>query len=320
MIAVGVLIDVLLALGLVWLGWRTLQHPQLFRALVFFVVFGLVMAISWARLHAPDLALVEAAVGAGLTGALLLNTYRDLERGHVNHWDEVRDDLDSYARPVAQGFLLASVLALLTLLGWSLWHLPPSDLVVAAAVKEHLGVSGASHPVTAVLLNFRGYDTLLEIVVLFIAIVGVWSFHVLSAIDDGSMLPLDSSELLNSLVHRLVPLIIIVASYLLWVGAHGPGGAFQAGAVLASIGIIFSLTGSLAPTTQSTLGVRFFVALGLLVFLGVGLTLLVVGEGFLHYPHELAGALILTIELALMISIALVLVLLFNNAAGVRRR
>jgi energy-converting hydrogenase B subunit D len=38
-----------------------------------FIVFGLLMALAWARLQAPDIALAEAAIGAGLTGALLLD-------------------------------------------------------------------------------------------------------------------------------------------------------------------------------------------------------------------------------------------------------
>lgn len=320
MTALGSLFDLLLAIGLLWLAWRTLVHPQLFRSLVFFVVFGLVMAISWARLQAPDLALVEAAVGAGLTGAMLLNTYRDLEKGKPGHWSELHDELEASRLNPSTLFLSAGALVLLALLGWSLWRLPDSELLIAGAVQQNLAHSGASHPVTAVLLNFRGYDTLLEIVVLFLAIIGVWSFHVLSPIDDGRQLPLDYSELVVALVHRLVPLIIIVSGYLLWVGAHGPGGAFQAGVILASIGIIFSLTGNLAPAAESTPGVRFFIILGLLVFIGVGFGTMIFHEGFLDFPHAWAGALILTIEFSLMISIALILVLLFNNAAGMRRR
>jgi uncharacterized MnhB-related membrane protein len=65
--------DVLLALALLWSAWRTLSTPDLTRAVVMFIVFGLFMALAWARLSAPDIALAEAAIGAGLTGALLLD-------------------------------------------------------------------------------------------------------------------------------------------------------------------------------------------------------------------------------------------------------
>jgi uncharacterized MnhB-related membrane protein len=64
--------DLLLGLGLLWLAWRALACPDLFKAVVLFVSFGLLMALAWVRLAAPDVALAEAAIGAGLTGALLM--------------------------------------------------------------------------------------------------------------------------------------------------------------------------------------------------------------------------------------------------------
>lgn len=67
-------LDVILCGSLVWLAWQTLATSDLFRAIVLFIVFGLVVALAWARLDAPDIALAEAAISAGLTGALLLST------------------------------------------------------------------------------------------------------------------------------------------------------------------------------------------------------------------------------------------------------
>ena len=65
--------DLALAALLLWIGWRALAAPELFRAVVLFIAFGLTMTLAWVRLEAPDLALAEAAIGAGLTGALLLD-------------------------------------------------------------------------------------------------------------------------------------------------------------------------------------------------------------------------------------------------------
>ena len=66
------LFDGTLVLALLWLAWRALSSPDLFTAIVLFIAFGLMMALAWVRLQAPDIALAEAAIGAGLTGALLL--------------------------------------------------------------------------------------------------------------------------------------------------------------------------------------------------------------------------------------------------------
>lgn len=66
--------DLLLCLALLWSALRALMAEELFRAAVMFIVFGLLMALAWARLDAPDIALAEAAIGAGLVGALMLDT------------------------------------------------------------------------------------------------------------------------------------------------------------------------------------------------------------------------------------------------------
>ena len=67
-------LDIALCESLIWLAWQTLATANLFKATVLFIVFGLVMALAWTRLDAPDVALAEAAIGAGLTGSLLLST------------------------------------------------------------------------------------------------------------------------------------------------------------------------------------------------------------------------------------------------------
>lgn len=71
--------DIVLGLTLLWLAWRTLASEDLFKAIVLFIAFGLLMALTWVRLNAPDIALAEAAIGAGLTGALLLAALAKLD-------------------------------------------------------------------------------------------------------------------------------------------------------------------------------------------------------------------------------------------------
>jgi uncharacterized MnhB-related membrane protein len=71
--------DAFLAATLVWLGWRLLATPDLFKATVLFIAFGLFMALAWVRLQAFDVALAEAAIGAGITGALFLSTLAQIE-------------------------------------------------------------------------------------------------------------------------------------------------------------------------------------------------------------------------------------------------
>lgn len=67
--------DGLLVLALAALALRTVLDRDLFRAVVQFIALGLLVAVAWVRLQAPDVALAEAAVGSGLTGALVLSAF-----------------------------------------------------------------------------------------------------------------------------------------------------------------------------------------------------------------------------------------------------
>ena len=76
----GIYFDFLMAASLVGLAAASVYSRNLFRSVVLFMVFGLVMALVWARLQAPDIAITEVALGAGLTGAMLLYAVYWLKR------------------------------------------------------------------------------------------------------------------------------------------------------------------------------------------------------------------------------------------------
>lgn len=75
--------DLLLVFALLWSAWRAITTPQIDRAIVLFIAFGLLMTLAWARLSAPDIGLAEAAIGSGLTGALLLDAFGALRKRRV---------------------------------------------------------------------------------------------------------------------------------------------------------------------------------------------------------------------------------------------
>lgn len=293
--------DGALALALPLLAWRALASAQLSRAVVLFVAMGLLSAVAWGRLAAPDVALVEAAVGAGLTGALLMSALGWVAPGR------------SGALPL--GFRLG-LLTLLGALGVGLalvvLDLPEVGPGQRVEVLERLEASGVSHPVTAVLLNFRGYDTLLEIAVLLVAAVGVRSLiaHGAGAAGDSFTHPL-----FPVLVRMLVPGAVLVAGYLLWKGSHGTGGAFQAGAILGGAGILAMLTRAIDLPSLSAPAVRGGLLVGPLVFVAVATAPLLGGGHLLEYPRAWAAGLMLGIEAALTLSIALALMVFFKGVA-----
>ena len=76
----GIYLDALMAISIAGLAAASVFSRDLFRSVVLFMVFGLVMALAWARLRAPDIAITEVALGSGLIGAMLLYAVASLER------------------------------------------------------------------------------------------------------------------------------------------------------------------------------------------------------------------------------------------------
>jgi energy-converting hydrogenase B subunit D len=74
------LLDLVLAASLLVVAWQALASTEPFRAIALFVAFGLLMTLSWVRLDAVDVALAEAGIGAGFTGALFLVGWARLRR------------------------------------------------------------------------------------------------------------------------------------------------------------------------------------------------------------------------------------------------
>lgn len=80
MILVQTVFDVTLSAAIVWMACLSMAARSLFGCVVAFISFGLLMSLAWLRLGAPDVALAEAAVGAGVTGALLIAALRRMQR------------------------------------------------------------------------------------------------------------------------------------------------------------------------------------------------------------------------------------------------
>jgi multisubunit Na+/H+ antiporter MnhB subunit len=182
----------------------------------------------------------------------------------------------------------------------------PASPGLAAAVEDALAQSGTENPVTAVLLNFRGYDTLLEMAVLTSALVGVWALGPAPRIHET-----EPSPVLLGMNSVLIPLAPLICAYLLWAGATRPGGAFQAGAVLAAAGVLYVLSGRRPALHLPTAPVRWGVVIGLGFFVVVALGVMPGGSPLLEYPRDLAGLLMLLIETAATVSIAVILAGLF---------
>jgi multisubunit Na+/H+ antiporter MnhB subunit len=216
----------------------------------------------------------------------------------------------------ADGLLAVAVVAALVGLAYAIVLLPDEPSPLAGAVAANLPASGLGNPVNAVLLNFRAYDTLLETGVLVLALVGAW---MLATDATWKRAPANFATRhvveppLIVLVKVLVPLVALSAVYLLFLGSAEPGGAFQAGTILAAIAILLVLA-RIAPTPDPVQpSVRWAVAAGFLLFALTGFATLALGRGYMDFPPAAAYPLIIAIEVGIAVSVAAALLLLASG-------
>lgn len=184
--------------------------------------------------------------------------------------------------------------------------LPPEAAGLSDEVDAQLAAAGVRNPVTATLLNFRSYDTLLEIAVLLLAATAI------QALRRGELSPVKAGgEILVFLVQLLVPVMVLIAGYLLWAGADAPGGAFQAGAIVAGAGVLLILAGRIRPAHDDGAAIRIGLAVGLAAFAAVGLGGALFADAFLDYPQRNAAGIVLILEVGATVSIALALLVMF---------
>ena len=122
--------------------------------------------------------------------------------------------------------------------------------------------------------------------------------------------------MLVALARLLLPVMVVTAGFLLWLGAQAPGGAFQAGAVLGAAGVLWQLAGGVLPAGSRT--ARIVLSAGFAVFLAVAVGTMLLEGHLLQYPRAQAGGLILIIESAATVSIGLTLAALFSVMSAAR--
>lgn len=210
--------------------------------------------------------------------------------------------------------LVASV-AMFIIIAATVIDLPRSATGLSAEMTSKAERIHVDNVVTAVLLDFRGYDTLLEISVLMLATVAVLSLR-LPREGGRHRLAGDSGLLLGSLAQLLAPLMIVIAGFLVWLGSSGPGGAFQAGAVLGASGILLALAGYDRPTWARETVIRGALTIGLLAFIVIALLPMLGGGALLEYPDSTRKVLLLVLEGLLTLSIGASLASLFIASAS----
>jgi multisubunit Na+/H+ antiporter MnhB subunit len=295
-----------LILGLaVW----TIAARDAYAAVIGFIAYGLLLTIVWVQLQGIDVALTEAAIGGGLTGALLIGAAGRLRGTQVAARAE---------RPGAMTHWVAAVVSVTVAAGLaiSVLALPAPAPSLAQEVSANIAVTEVLNPITAVLLAFRAMDTLLEAIVLLFALIGVWSLAPDRAWGGrpGLLQQADPNGMLAYVARVLPPIGIVAGVYIFWVGADHPGGKFQGATILAAMWLLVMMAGLADAPPVSRSWMRWLLVAGPLAFIVIGVVGAVHAGAFLAYPEGFAKPLILVIEFALMPTLTLILGLMLLGA------
>lgn len=150
----------------------------------------------------------------------------------------------------------------------------PGRGYLAGGVRE----TGAANTVTSVVVTYRGFDTLGEVTVLFIAAIGLSAVLYTRNRPPQAKIQ-EASFILKTGCCFLFPLIIIFGAYIFIHGHLTPGGGFQGGVITASgfLLVYFGCAGEKIPRT----GLKTAESLAGVTFITAGLSGLVLGGSFL---------------------------------------
>ncbi len=266
------------------------QTTNLFVAVMLTSIFSLIMAANFFVLDAADVALTEAAVGAGVTTVIFLSALA------LTATKEKRNREGRRMALVVVGVTTAVII-------WATFDKPslgdpnaPVHQHVAPYYLENTEAQmGFPNVVTAVLSSYRGYDTLGEVFVVFAACIGV--LFILDARKGVGprYVARERTGLRHHLIPQvvgrlLVPFIILFGFYVQFHGEYSPGGGFQAGAIVATAIMLYALLeGEQAALKAFPRNAQLtLVICGSSLFGGVGVLCMLMGGDFLDYSVLMA--------------------------------
>ena len=207
-----------------------------------------------------------------------------------------------------------------TTMAFPLWGDPSSPAamhVSAYYIENAMADTGVPNIVTAVLADYRGYDTLFETAVIFSAAIACFFLlrgvtprppasrlyrHIPTGITlriaPGGKLPeksdiferIDSAWVPHDLIVKtacrlIIPFIQLFGLYVIAHGHHSPGGGFQGGVILGSAMILFAVSNDLrsAIARMGEKTTAFLCSAGVFIYAGTGTLCLLLGANFLDY-------------------------------------
>lgn len=247
-------------------------HRQRLSAVILVGVVGLTTALTFAYFSAPDLALTQLSVEV-VTTALLLMALALLPLTSPAE-SSVRRKLRDAVLSLGAGVGVAA-------LAWAVLT-RPQESIAWYYLAQSVPKGGGSNVVNVILVDFRGFDTFGEIIVLGIAALGLAAlmdnFKVERRLTANPLNPL----LLSIAARALLPFALLVSAYIFLRGHNLPGGGFVAG-LITSVALVMQYMADGLLTTSRRINLDFtkLIGAGVLIAGATGLGSWFFGAAFL---------------------------------------
>lgn len=150
-----------------------------FTAIIVFTAFSLVMSVLWIIIKSPDLAITEAAVGAGITSILFYVALKNMDELKLNQSKTKEERTPFIYKLFSLIFTLGIIGILLVTVSFlpqqGSPHVPTMNEVFTRYIESGVEETGAINIVAAVILDYRAFDTFGEATMLFTATIAVVS-------------------------------------------------------------------------------------------------------------------------------------------------
>ncbi len=244
-------------------------------ALILVGAVGLVVSLTFVLLSAPDLALTQLLVET-VTVILMMLVLHYLPAQSPPEPGRFRKVVDATIALVAGAGATAIVYAVLT---------RPFQSIAPYYLEKSYTEGGGTNAVNVIIVDFRGFDTMLEITVLAIAglIVHVLlgRLRVPDSFEPARRDPAFNPLMLRAAARVILPFGVLISIYLLLRGHNLPGGGFIAGLVLAIVLILVRIAGGAPLPLPNALRHPVAIAIGIVVAAGTGLGAMALGYPFL---------------------------------------
>ncbi len=217
---------------------------------------------------------------------------------------------------------------------WGDPHSPANSYRLSQGyITETFPETSVPNMVTAVLADYRGYDTMFETVVIFTA--GIAIIAILrrygpkhKVVPEQKLCKKEPDLIVETTCRLMIPIIQLFALYVVAHGHHSPGGGFQGGVIFGASFILLALARDLQAAQKWVPENRILslAGIGIFIYAGFGFLCLLLGSNFLDYsilhkvmgvtPIEARSHSMLGVEIGVAFTVAAIMFSIYSNLAS----